>query len=161
MEEIRKEHIKDVEEKIATTEGIIKNGNAEMKKIMQGVLEVHKKNLADYKDPNSPTIKMLYQSQLLQQQQDSAHYQKEFKNWQATFPADYKQMVKQRLQYYIDMEATVDFSATLKASGNKMKFVNNTYEAKNNDWKMIYRAGKDVNEAAVGFSRVWLAELSR
>lgn len=161
LEDIRKEQIAGVEKQIATTEGIIKNGNAEMKKIMQPVLEIHKKNLKEYQAPNSKTVTMLYQDQLLKQQQDSAQYQKAFKNWQANYPADYRQMVKQRLQYYVDIASTVDFSAALKAEGHKMKFVNNVYEGKNNDWKMVYRAGKEVNEAVISFSRAWILELSR
>jgi len=161
LADIRKEKMDAVEKQIASTEGIIKNGNAEMKKIMQPILEMHKKNLKDYQDPNSQYINMLYQSQLIKHQNDSLQYEKAVKSWQANYPEDYRQLIKQRLQYYIDVATTVDFTASLKTDGKKMKFVNSTYEAKSNDWKMIYRAGKDVNEVVVDFSRDWLESLNR
>ncbi|HWB28187.1 MAG TPA: hypothetical protein VG738_22095 [Chitinophagaceae bacterium] len=160
-EDIRKAEIDDVKKQIAKTEDVIKTGTPEMKKIMQPVLDIHNKNLKDYQDPNSQTINLLYQSEVMKQQQDSLQYQKALKNWQTNYPADYKQLIKQRLQHYIDVAATVDFTAALRAEGNKMKFVNNAYEGKNNEWKMIYRSGKDINEAAISFGHLWLAELSR
>ncbi|HVX50509.1 MAG TPA: hypothetical protein VHB48_10135 [Chitinophagaceae bacterium] len=158
-EEIRKEQIDDTQKQIAKTEAIIKDANADMKKIMQPILDMHKKNLKDYQDPNSQTINLLYQTELMKQRQDSAQYQKALKNWQENYPADYRQLIKMRLQHYIDVASTVDFSAALKAEGGRMKFVNNAYEAKNNEWKMIYRSGREINEAAINFSRTWLAEL--
>ncbi|HUP13808.1 MAG TPA: hypothetical protein VM187_16420, partial [Niastella sp.] len=51
------------------------------------------------------------------------------------YPADAKELVKQRLNEFLEVSATVDFDAQLNGS----MFANPTYEAKNQQWKMCYR----------------------
>jgi hypothetical protein len=54
---------------------------------------------------------------------------------------------------------TVDFNAELVEKDRKKKFVNRAYEGKNYEWKMIFRAGKDVYDVAKVFAEQWLKEL--
>jgi hypothetical protein len=64
-------------------------------------------------------------------------------------------MVKQRLQEFLDISKTVDFDAELQGS----MFKNPAYERKSAQWKMCYRAGKEVVEAAREEADKWLKEL--
>lgn len=77
--------------------------------------------------------------------------------WEKMYPADPAVMVKRRLQEYLALAATVDFKAAITGSGSSRTFVNPAYEAKPVKWKVIYRAGKDVNDVVTVFVKQWLA----
>ena len=72
-------------------------------------------------------------------------------------PADPNKLIKQRLQEFLDLSASVDFDA--KLTGMSRTFENPDYEAKGNDWKMCFRAGKAVVQAAREEAQAWLKEL--
>jgi hypothetical protein len=82
------------------------------------------------------------------------------KRWEENYPADYKQLIKSRLQHFIQLAKSVDFSAELKEVNGRKKFVNPVYEGKASDWKQIYRAGKEVILPAVAFAEQWVKELN-
>jgi hypothetical protein len=71
------------------------------------------------------------------------------------YPSDAKELIKQRLNEFLDVSATVDFDAQL----NGRMFANPTYEAKSQQWKMCYRAGKQVVAAAREEAQAWLKEV--
>jgi hypothetical protein len=71
------------------------------------------------------------------------------------YPADPAELIKKRLQSFMDVSATVDFDATLNGS----QFANPEYEKKSDQWKMCYRAGKAVITAAREEVAQWLKEL--
>jgi hypothetical protein len=70
-------------------------------------------------------------------------------------PADANKMIKQRLESFLELSETVDFSATVSGG----RFTNPEYEAKSQEWKMCYRAGKAVITAAREEAQAWLKEL--
>ncbi len=71
------------------------------------------------------------------------------------YPSDPTEMVKQRLQDFLVVSKTVDFDAEVS---NGM-FTKKEYERKSAQWKMCYRAGKEVVEAAQTEAIKWLQEL--
>lgn len=79
--------------------------------------------------------------------------------WEKDYPADIKQLLKRKLQQYLDLSATVDFNASLVAKGKKMIFVNPEYEKKSLEWKACFRAGKEVNTVVTAFARDWMKTL--
>jgi hypothetical protein len=76
--------------------------------------------------------------------------------WEKTYPADPAPLIKKRLQEYLQIAPTVDFTAKLTGSGKRQIFVNPVYEKKSLKWKAIYRAGKEVNEVVTVFVKEWL-----
>ncbi|HRP30241.1 MAG TPA: hypothetical protein PKV73_00045 [Agriterribacter sp.] len=76
--------------------------------------------------------------------------------WEKLYPADPAVMIRNRLQEYISLAATVDFNA--QVTGAKRKFVNTSYENQTLKWKAIYRAGKEVNDVVTAFAKQWLKE---
>jgi len=70
-------------------------------------------------------------------------------------PADPNELIKKRLEKFMEISATVDFEATL----NGTQFANPDYEKKSDQWKMCYRAGKAVITAAREEVAAWLKEL--
>jgi len=158
-EQIRDEQIAELKKSIATMEDLAKTMPADQKKAYQTSIEAYRKMLKDYQEPNNPTIEMMYAEQVGVNKQDLEQYKEDLKNWETEYPSDSKQFVKARLQHYLSVAATVDFSARLTENYGRKKFVNPAYQAKNNEWKMIYRAGKEVYEQTKPFVEQWIKEL--
>lgn len=76
--------------------------------------------------------------------------------WLKLYPADPAVIIKARLQEYLQIAATVDFTAKLTGTGKRQTFVNPAYEKKTLKWKAIYRAGKEVNDILTAFAKDWL-----
>ena len=147
----------ETEKSIAKTLEIMKQ--KDMAKIMQPTLDILKKTLEDYKQPDNKYIESFYQYEIRENEDRKRSYQERLARWEKDFPADFNVKVKERLQKFLALSATVDFNAELKQVGNKKKFVNPAYESKSYDWKQIYRAGKDVIDPARMFAEKWLSEL--
>lgn len=81
--------------------------------------------------------------------------------WEKKYPADVKIAVRNRLKEYLEIAATVDFSAQLTPPDKygRKKFINPAYEKQTLKWKSIFRAGKEVNVAVTAFIQGWLKEL--
>ena len=159
-EAIRQEKISEAEKTIRETEANYKNMTPEIVKALQPTIELLKKNIKEYKDPNSKMIELLYQSEKINVENREKDYQEAVKNWETAYPADYRELVRRRLQKFVELAKTVDFSAELKIVNGKKKFVNPAYEYQTPEWKQIFRAGKDVIEPAVAFAGQWISELN-
>lgn len=159
-EEIRKEKIAETEKSIREMEANFKTLKPDMVKQLQPVLDMLKTNLKDYNDPKSEMIDLFYQSEKMNGEQRVKSFQESIKNWEQNFPADYRLLIKARLQKFVELAKTVDFSAELKEVNGRKKFVNPTYEGKSYDWKQIYRAGKEVIQPTVAFAEQWIKEIN-
>lgn len=158
-EEIRAERIAETEKGIAETEKTLKQVKPEMAKAIAPVLDVLRSNLKEYKDPNSQMIDMMYQGEVMNFESEKRSHEERLRNWEKEYPAQYKELVKRRLQHFVDVAKTVDFTAALKEVQGKKKFVNPAYEGKSAEWKMIFRAGKEVIQPAIAFAEQWIREL--
>lgn len=97
--------------------------------------------------------------------EEQAEMRKAFKEslaeWELHYPKDSQAFIKRRLQEFLDLTADVDFSAALKPHPyhtNKKIFVNSVYEAKPEEWKKAFRAGKDATLAARLVAQQWIRE---
>jgi hypothetical protein len=87
-------------------------------------------------------------------------YNKQLSDWDKTFPPDPVDAIKARLQAYLALSDSVDFTAALTDLTNgKRLFVNPEYEKKSWTWKKCYRAGKEANAAARQAVWAWLKGL--
>jgi len=158
-EEIRKEKIAELEKSIKDVEKNMPSFTPEVKKVMEPLLETQKNTLKDYRDPDSEMIEMMAQGEKMSVENDWKYYNEQVKKWEGEYPANANVFVKRRLQQYLDIVGTVDFSATLKDVNGKKKFVNAAYEYKPADWKKVYRAGKEVNDVVKPLVSDWIKEL--
>ncbi len=158
-DEIRKEKIAETEASLKKMEAGMKDMTADMQKIMEPTLELFRQQLKDYKDPKNEMIDLYVMSEKFTVEQKIKDYEERTKKWEQDYPADVKFLVKKRLQHYLDLSATVDFNAALVEKYRKMVFVKPAYESKADDWKMIFRAGKEVNDVSRPFAQQWLSEL--
>jgi hypothetical protein len=128
----------------------------------QSVKEMDKQ-LADLKKQKgiSPDIIAAYEKGILDQKKNLAEWEDPHPNltrWEKSYPADPAPLVKQKLQDYLTLAATVDFEAALTAPDKykTVKFVNSAYEKQSLKWKACFRAGKEVNEIITTFVKEWL-----
>ncbi|MDO6434914.1 hypothetical protein Q4E93_30150 [Flavitalea sp. BT771] len=158
-EQVRQKEIDEIKKAIVNMEAVGKTLPADQQKNFQASIEMYRKTIKDYQDPNNKIIDGMYRNQLDQRQRDLNHFKEEMKRWETEYPADVKLFVKGRLQHYLDVAGTVDFSAALVEKYGKKRFVNPVYQSKNDEWKMIFRAGKDVYEQTKVFAEQWIKEL--
>jgi hypothetical protein len=158
-EQIRKERIEETKESLKNLEETMKKMDAEMKKAMESAIDAQRDMLKDYEDPASQMIDIFYQGELMNRDNNIRRYKEDLQQWEANYPADYKEIIKARLQKYLDIAKTVDFGAELVERNGKKYFVKQEYERKSDNWKMIYRAGKEVYDVARPFAESWLQEL--
>ncbi|MBK6938014.1 MAG: hypothetical protein IPH18_14890 [Chitinophagaceae bacterium] len=124
-------------------------------------IEVYQKNINNYK---TDTKYAAEQQQKLDETQKRINEMTEAAkkpfpgkdSWEKAYPTDPSVVIKKRLQEYIQLAATVDFTAKLTGTGKKQTFVNPAYEKKPLKWKAVYRAGKEVNIVVTSFVKEWL-----
>ena len=158
-EEIRKEMIDETKKAIAELEKNMPSFTADVRKTMNEVLVTQKQQLKDYQDPNSQMIEIMAEGEKMAFENEWKNYQQNLKKWEDENPVNPAVFIKRRLQQYLDIVNTVDFTAVLKDAGGKKKFVNDSYERKSNDWKKVFRAGMEVNDVAKSFAAAWIKEL--
>ena len=158
-EEIRMELVDQTKKAIAELEKNMSTFTADVKKTMNEVLSSQKQQLKEYQDPDNELIEIMTQGEKMAVENDWKNYQQTLKKWEDENPVNPSVFIRKRLQQYLDIVNTVDFSAALKEAGGKKKFVNDNYERKSNDWKKVYRAGKEVNDVAKAFASDWVKEL--
>lgn len=97
----------------------------------------------------------------IEQEQASARqsYEDDLQNWEASYPAEPRALVRERLETFLELTAGVDFGAKTVNRWGKQRFVSEEYESKPSEWKLAYRAGKEPTEKARAFAKAWLAEL--
>ncbi|MGZ8544214.1 MAG: hypothetical protein ACXWV0_02915 [Flavisolibacter sp.] len=157
-EEMRKKSIAEIEKSITELEKSVKI-SPDMAKALQPVLDMQKLTLKDYKDPKSQTIDLLYSGEVYQHESRIRSFEERLAEWEKDYPVDYRIVVKERLEHFIKLAKSVDFNAELKTVRDKKKFVNSAYENKPDEWKQIFRAGKEVIAPAISFAEQWVKEL--
>jgi hypothetical protein len=161
LAEQRKQARENIQKTLTETEANIKKATGETKKALENILPMFKDQLKQIDDPKNP----MYGPEM-EAMQKQGHdmqvkaYQDDLKKWEKEYPATADAMIKSTLKYFLDLSATVDFSAKLKkGQDDKMIFVNPEYENKPSDWKYIYRSGKESTDAARAIATQWLGEM--
>ncbi len=89
-----------------------------------------------------------------------ADYARSTAEFEQEFPADVRQLVAERLRAFLDLSATVDYSAKLvERADKKLHFADPSLDAKPRHWKMMYRAGQPAMDAARAAAQEWLKAL--
>lgn len=158
-DEIRQERITETEKALNQTKENIKKMDPKIAEQLKGAIDVLEQQLKDFRDPNSELIEMMYQGEKMSHEQQKKSYEESVDKWKQDFPEKTADFIAARLNKFLTLAASVDFSATTHEVNGKKKFDKPAYEAKPYDWKQVYRAGKEVIEPATAFARQWLKEL--
>lgn len=134
----------------------------EMHAQMDEMIKNFKQQLKEIDDPNNP----MYSSEMDNYTKEAnkqalADHKLKIAEWEKEFPINNpKPLIKQWLKSFIELANDVDFTAQTAAGANKrIVFVNSKYENKSNNWKLLYRAGKEPTNAAKKFAQNWLSSL--
>lgn len=157
-EDIRKQKIEELKTSIKKSEELIKSMPAIEKDVRKSIADMEK-TIKEYQQPDNKMIRIFYESALGDQAYEKQYYEKRMKQWQSSYPEDPGKKIKERLQHYLSLAATVDFDAELITKSNRKIFVNKEYEGKGDEWKKIFRAGKEVYNAVKPVAEQWLKEL--
>jgi hypothetical protein len=88
-----------------------------------------------------------------------ADFARQDAEFEVEYPPDARPLIARRLRAFLEMSASVDFTATLVEKEKRMRFADPALEAKPREWKMLYRAGKPAVDAARAAAEEWLKAL--
>jgi hypothetical protein len=162
-EQIRIELVSNYEETMKSHQNMVNYAlvmkNPDMKKRAQKQMA---KCRMIIEEVNAGTSKLMTEQLIyadMRYEADLKTFQKHICEWEKNYPQDAKQMIRSRLELFLDVTKDIDFNAGLKEVNGKKIFVNPFYEQKPAEWKMGYRAGRDVVQTARTFAGEWMKEL--
>ncbi|MFN4316313.1 MAG: hypothetical protein ACK4E0_18655 [Chitinophagaceae bacterium] len=159
LKEIQKEEIANTEKSIKSTEKTMKELGGQMAKDLQPLLDQLKQTLKAYQDSNHQNFQYVKMGEKLQQEDADRRFKEDTERWNKQYPANIQTFIADKLQRMLDATKGIDYQATLVEKYGKMRFTNPSYESKSREWKMGYRAGKEVTEKARAFVKQWQGEL--
>ena len=121
---------------------------------MQGQMKQAMEQMKQAQAGNSP-----------EQKRDRARYDKAMAEYNKAMadprrlPKDPNELLRRRLRQFLAATADINFDAQLREDGLKKYFVDKTLEARPEEWKMWFRAGREGTTAARAFVTQWLKEL--
>lgn len=160
-DQLLKEQAVELEKGIANTQKMIDEAKDDkIKKQLQDALATQKQKYEEFKEEPVMDAAQLDEYNSVQKKEQETQYEEDLARWNKDYPADTKQLVKIRLQQFLDETADVDFKASLDEKGNKKVFSNPAYESKSVIWKKAYRAGPEATQAARSFAQNWMSQLN-
>jgi predicted phage tail protein len=157
--EIQKDEIAKTEKSIKDSEKTLKEVNAEMAKAIQPVVDMLRKNLRDYQNPDHEYFAAIAMGEKYQQEGQVKSYNDYMKKWETDFPENINAFIGDKLKKMLEYTKDIDYNAALVEKYGKKRFVNPAYEGKRTEWKQGYRAGREVTEQARAFAEKWLSDL--
>ncbi|MBA4057198.1 MAG: hypothetical protein C0490_20970, partial [Marivirga sp.] len=138
-EQIQRERIADLNKSIAEGEKSMKTLPPDLVEPFKEVQQMLKDQVTDYENPESPMLKMLADGEQFSYKAAVQQYETNLKTWEMEYPEDHSQMVKGRLEKFLELTKDIDFNAALREEYRMKKFVNPIYERKPDEWKMAFR----------------------
>ncbi len=157
-EQIRDREVANLKKSIGEVEQLLKE-YPEMEKTMRPSINELNKTIKEYMAPGSKLVDIMHMGQVEDNKYKERQYAEDLEKWEADYPSDHRIKLRNHLQKYLSIANTVDFNATLIEKRGKMIFEKSEYEGKDHEWKMIFRAGKEVYQVAKPFAEQWLKEL--
>lgn len=145
-------------------------GAEEMKQALASMAPEQRKQMEEamaqaaamMKQMDTPEMrKMMLDGIRMQREEQTRSYTTALAKWQDEYPENPAPVMARRIKTFLDRTADVDFDAKLEQKYGKMRFVNEAYETKPSEWKLVYRAGKEPAMAARAALQAWMKELGR
>lgn len=155
------ERLLAIEEELRETEAKQKTASADVKKLYELTLQQLKQEREALKNPSHP-MHADYVANLTEESEENAEQgQMQMQSFNKDFPPTVKELVRLRLRHFLEVTATIDFNAKLVQQGKFKVFADPALEAKNGDWKKLFRAGPETIGAARQFAQQWLTDLEK
>lgn len=161
-ETIREESIKRNETVIENLQKqlLLSTTDTFLKKAYREHIVELKREIEDFKKPNSGLIDNMWRLDQENATRLNERFKELAKQWEINYPQNYWPVIKARLVNFLALTNGIDYNATLAERNGKQIFTNPKYEAKSAQWKMAFRAGKEVTETARTFAQQWLKEIN-
>lgn len=159
IKERLEKRLAEIERDITTAEADMKTASGDMKKLYEATIKMLKDEQKALKNPSDPNHRMYMENISEGESMDEEQDKQQLKNFEASYPATAKEMVKIRLREFLAKTADIDFNAQLVQKGGLKKFADPRLEAKDGDWKRCYRAGQETIDAARAYAQKWLSDL--
>jgi hypothetical protein len=161
MAQRRREDKESMQKGIREAEVNMKAMPTEYRAAMKQSIDMMKQQLKDIDKPDNPAysaqVEEIYKQGYDAEMQE---YKTKLAEWEQKYPIAPTPMIRKWLTDFLEVSKDVDYNAVLKdGQYGKRVFVNPQYEAKSANWKMCYRAGKDVVDAGRTAAQQWLREL--
>jgi len=157
-EEMRTGMIEQYKKSLAEAEANMKKSDPSMKKIFEPIVVSLRQQLKDSEDPQNLMLANYKKNYPEMLKSLEASSKQQLADWEAKYPSDKWLFIKERLKHFMEETGNIDFTAQLIEKNGKKYFVNPAYEHKGNNWKLAFRAGKEVIEPARAFVQGWMAE---
>jgi hypothetical protein len=161
-ETIREEYIKRNEIVIQNLQKqlLLSTTDAFFKKAYTEHIAEAKREIEDYKKPNSLSIDNARRLEQENSKKLNERFKGLAKQWEINYPQNYQQRIKAKLVKFLGATNGIDYKASVIERNQKQIFANPTYEAKSTAWKTAFYAGKEVTETARTFVQQWIKELN-
>jgi hypothetical protein len=165
VEEKLQTYIENLEYDVNGIEQELKKASGNSKTQLEAALKEAKTAIKVLKDKNDPNYKKYFEKFLDDEVPEEdrkmakEQIQSDLSYWNEEFPPTIKELIKKRLKEFLDLTATIDFNAKLEKRGNRFYFVDPNLEAKDENWKRLFRAGKETIQPARVYAQQWLASI--
>lgn len=165
VEEKLQTYIENLEYDVNGIEQELKKASGNTKTQLEAALKEAKTTIKVLKDTNDPNYKKYFEKflddELPEEDRKIAkeQIQSDLSFWNKEFPPTVKELIKKRLKEFLDITATIDFNAKLEKRGGRFYFVDPNLEAKDENWKRLFRAGKETILPARAYAQQWLNSL--
>ncbi len=155
-----KAEIADLEKSIPEAEKDLKEATEATKALAESLVKLLKEKYNALKNPADPKHDLYVMTVAGMDYTNAADYEAAVKKWDAEYPATPKDLIRKRLQQFLDLTADINFDAELKTDSHGVKyFADEELERKNEHWKLCFRSGKETVTAARAYADQWLKEL--
>ena len=160
--DLRNEYRNTLQESIENAQSGLNNYSGDIRKGMEEMIANLKEQLKQVDDPDNSMFGNDMDAVLQESyKQQLSAYESELKEWEESYPESTDWMIRDRLNYFLELSESVDFNAKLEKSNyGTTIFVNPDYENMPSDWKLVFRAGRESVEAARKLANQWLQELN-
>ena len=155
------ERLASIEEELKEMEVKIKASAGNTKKLYELSVTQLKQEREALKNPSHPMHNDYVENLTEETEEDAAQQEMETNYFNKDYPPTVKELVKLRLQKFLEVTATIDFNAKLVQQGKFKVFADPALEARNGDWKKLFRAGPETIGAALLFAQEWLRDLGK
>jgi hypothetical protein len=148
------EELKDAEEKVKTA-------SSDIKKLYELSVNQLKQERDALKNSTHPMHKD-YVANLEEESEESITQRKMAADYfNKDYPPTVRELIQLRLQKFLEVSASIDFNAKLVQQGQVTVFADPALEAKDGNWKKLFRTGPETIGAARLFAKQWLQDLQK
>jgi hypothetical protein len=158
-DEIRAQEKKRLEDGIKLMEANANSPNEKLRNSVPARIAAMQKELSELNNPDNRVIKARVDNANRSYEYGLKAHKDALAKLETQYPENPQLLIKKRLEELLAATSDIDYSAELKEQYGKKVFVNPAYQAKSEDWKLAYRAGKETTDVVRAIAQQWLQQI--